>query len=166
MRGPEDLPRHYYPAMRLAEEIGQVPVVILVCATAKGSGPMGSVIPAVQNLLLAARALGIGGTITKRLAPPVTTNRLPVMCITVLRCVPSRPLPRSWERTMVSDAASLSSTLRLCCPPWAWSMRDGMGTMQADVVAIRAMQCSAEALTGSLNGSTGTLHGLSLGCSR
>jgi nitroreductase len=64
MRGPEDLPRHYYPAMRLADEIGQVPVLILVCATAKGSGPMGSVIPAVQNLLLAARALGIGGTIT------------------------------------------------------------------------------------------------------
>jgi nitroreductase len=50
--------------MRLADEIGQVPVLILVCATAKGSGPMGSVIPAVQNLLLAARALGIGGTIT------------------------------------------------------------------------------------------------------
>jgi nitroreductase len=64
IRGPEDLPRHYYPAMRLAEEIGQAPVLILVCATAKGSGPMGSVIPAVQNLLLAARALGIGGTIT------------------------------------------------------------------------------------------------------
>jgi nitroreductase len=63
-RGPEDLPRHYHPAMRLAEAIGQVPVVILVCATAKGTGPMGSVIPAVQNLLLAARALGIGGTIT------------------------------------------------------------------------------------------------------
>ena len=63
---------------------------------------------------------------------------------------------------MVSEAASLSSTLRLCCPPWAWSMRDGMGTMQADVVAIRAMQCSAEALTGSFKGSTGTLHGLSL----
>src|SRR5215472_13111849 len=28
-----------------------------------------------------------------RLAPPVTTNRLPAMCITVLRRVPSRPLP-------------------------------------------------------------------------
>ena len=34
--------------------------------------------------------------------------------------------------------------------------------MQADVVAIRALQCSAEALTGSLKGDTGTLHGLSL----
>jgi nitroreductase len=49
---------------RLATEIGHAPVVILVCATAHGVGPMGSVIPAVQNLLLAARALGVGGTIT------------------------------------------------------------------------------------------------------
>jgi nitroreductase len=50
--------------MRLANEFGQVPVVVLVCATSKGAGAMGSVIPAVQNLLLAARALGVGGTIT------------------------------------------------------------------------------------------------------
>ena len=64
IHGPEDLPRSYHAAMRLADEIGQVPVLILVCATVKGVGPMGSVIPAVQNLLLAARALGIGGTIT------------------------------------------------------------------------------------------------------
>jgi nitroreductase len=61
---PEDLPRSFHPAMRLADEIGQVPVLILVCATGQGVGAMGSVIPAVQNLLLAARALGIGGTIT------------------------------------------------------------------------------------------------------
>jgi nitroreductase len=61
---PEDLPPVYHSAMRLADEIGQVPVLILVCATAQGVGPMTSVIPAVQNLLLAARALGIGGTIT------------------------------------------------------------------------------------------------------
>lgn len=61
---PEDLPRHYHPAMRLADAIGKVPVLILVCATAKGASAMGSVIPSVQNLLLAARALGIGGTIT------------------------------------------------------------------------------------------------------
>jgi hypothetical protein len=35
--------------------------------------------------------------------------------------------------------------------------------MQADVVAIRALQGSAEALTGNLQGDTGTLQGLSLG---
>jgi nitroreductase len=64
IHGPEDLPRHYQPAMRLADKFGQVPVMILVCATSKGAGAAGSVIPAVQNLLLAARALGVGGTIT------------------------------------------------------------------------------------------------------
>jgi nitroreductase len=58
------MPANYRMSMRLANEFGQVPVVVLVCATSKGTGAMGSVIPAVQNLLLAARALGIGGTIT------------------------------------------------------------------------------------------------------
>ena len=62
--GPEDIPPEYKAAMGLADRIGEVPVVVLLCATAKGAGPMGSVIPAAQNLLLAARALGIGGTIT------------------------------------------------------------------------------------------------------
>ena len=51
-------------AMRLADEIGEVPVIILLCATAPGAGAAQSVIPSVQNLLLAARGLGIGGTIT------------------------------------------------------------------------------------------------------
>ncbi len=64
IHGPEDLPRSHRPAMRLADAMGQVPVLILVCATAKGKGAMGSIIPAVQNMLLAAQALGIGGTIT------------------------------------------------------------------------------------------------------
>ena len=53
-----------HPAMRLADEIGQAPVLVLVCATSKGAGAMGSVIPVAQNLLLAARAAGVGGTIT------------------------------------------------------------------------------------------------------
>jgi nitroreductase len=61
---PEDLPGNYRLSMRLADEFGQVPVVVLICTTSKGPGPAGSVIPAVQNLLLAARALGVGGTIT------------------------------------------------------------------------------------------------------
>ena len=66
IHGPEDIPRGKTPlrsAMRLADEIGRAPVIVLVCATAKGPGPTGSVIPAAQNLLLAARALGLGGTI-------------------------------------------------------------------------------------------------------
>ena len=49
-------------AMRLADEIGQAPVIVLLCSTERGPGAMGSVIPAAQNLLLAARACGIGGT--------------------------------------------------------------------------------------------------------
>ena len=39
IRGPEDFPPGKgwpRPAMRLAEEIGQVPVIVLVCATSKG----------------------------------------------------------------------------------------------------------------------------------
>ena len=51
-------------AMQLANEIGQAPVLILLCATAKTAAVVSSVIPSAQNLLLAARALGIGGTIT------------------------------------------------------------------------------------------------------
>jgi nitroreductase len=73
IHGPEDIPeadRNRQSAMRLADEIGQAPVMILVCAMAQGAAAMGSVIPSVQNLLLAARALGIGGTIT-RLHPHV-----------------------------------------------------------------------------------------------
>ena len=65
--GPQDLPpgkNSMRSAMRLADQIGQAPVIVLLCATAQGAGPMASVIPAAQNLLLAATAFGIGGTIT------------------------------------------------------------------------------------------------------
>jgi nitroreductase len=67
INGPEDIPPGRNPrrsAMRLANEISQAPVIVLLCATAKGAGAAASVIPAAQNLLLAARALGVGGTIT------------------------------------------------------------------------------------------------------
>lgn len=65
--GPQDIPPGKSvrrSAMRLADEIGGAPAIVLVCATARGAGAAQSVIPATQNLLLAARALGIGGTIT------------------------------------------------------------------------------------------------------
>ena len=61
---PDDLPDSYRPAMRLADEIGEAPALVFLCATARGSASASSIIPAVQNLLLAGRALGIGGTIT------------------------------------------------------------------------------------------------------
>ncbi len=59
---PEDIPDHYKLAMSLADNIGEAPAIVLVCTTSPGGRE--SVIPATQNLLLAARALGIGGTIT------------------------------------------------------------------------------------------------------
>ena len=64
--GPEDIPpgkSSMRSAMRLAEEIGGAPALVLVCATAKGAQAAGSVIPSAQNMLLAARAFGVGGTI-------------------------------------------------------------------------------------------------------
>ena len=59
---PEDIPAHYKLAMALADNIGEVPAIVLICSTSPGGRE--SVIPATQNLLLAARAFGIGGTIT------------------------------------------------------------------------------------------------------
>ena len=64
--GPEDIPpgkSSMRSAMRMANEIGDAPVMVLLCATAKGEQAMGSVIPSAQNMLLAARAFGVGGTI-------------------------------------------------------------------------------------------------------
>ncbi|MFQ5899729.1 MAG: nitroreductase family protein [Candidatus Methylomirabilia bacterium] len=55
-------------ARYLAEHLHEAPVLILACLNAEGAAPgltMGSSIyPAVQNLLLAARGLGIGSTLT------------------------------------------------------------------------------------------------------
>jgi nitroreductase len=62
---PEDIPpgeRNYRAAMRLADEIGAVPAVVF--ALAMPPGWANSVIPATQNLMLAARALGIGSVPT------------------------------------------------------------------------------------------------------
>jgi len=67
IHGPEDIDASNYTtqsAMRLAEEVGEAPAIVLVCSTEQGVGAMGSVIPAVQNLLLAAAALGINSRLT------------------------------------------------------------------------------------------------------
>ena len=64
---PKDIPPGkgtIQSARRLADEIGDAPVIVLVCATSRDVGSMGSVIPAAQNLLLAARGQGIGGVLT------------------------------------------------------------------------------------------------------
>jgi len=64
-RGPEDIPpeeKTYRSAMRLAETMHEVPCVVLALALPPGWA--NSVIPACQNLMLAARALGIGSVPT------------------------------------------------------------------------------------------------------
>ena len=58
----EDLRRHFHPAAGLADRMGDVPCVLFASATR--NGPADSVIPAVQNLMLAARAIGIGSVPT------------------------------------------------------------------------------------------------------
>jgi nitroreductase len=57
-----DLPPRFHPAAQLADEIGEVPCIVL--ALALDEGPADSVVPAVQNLMLAAPALGIGSVPT------------------------------------------------------------------------------------------------------
>ena len=64
---PKDIPPGkgtIQSARQLADEIGQAPVIVLVCATSQGPASMASVVPAAQNLLLAARGQGIGGVLT------------------------------------------------------------------------------------------------------
>ncbi len=57
-----DLPPLFAPAAGLADAMRDVPCVVL--ALAIRNGPADSVIPAVQNLMLAARAIGIGSVPT------------------------------------------------------------------------------------------------------
>jgi nitroreductase len=64
-RGPQDVPpedKNYQSAMRLADEIKDAPCIVFALALPPGTA--NSVLPAVQNLMLAARALGIGSVPT------------------------------------------------------------------------------------------------------
>jgi nitroreductase len=61
----EDIPEHernHRAAARLADEIGNAPCIVFVFAD--NNGPANSVFPAIQNLMLAARALGVGSVPT------------------------------------------------------------------------------------------------------
>jgi nitroreductase len=58
----EELPRHFHAAAGLADAMADVPCVVF--ALALYNGPADSVVPAVQNLMLAARAIGIGSVPT------------------------------------------------------------------------------------------------------
>ena len=72
-QGPGDLPARFQPAAALADAMSDVPCIVF--ALALHDGPANSVIPAVQNLMLAARAarhrLGADN------APPVGHGSLP-----------------------------------------------------------------------------------------
>ena len=59
---PDELPERFRPAAGLADRMQDAPCVVL--AFAVRNGPADSVIPAVQNLMLAARAMGIGSVPT------------------------------------------------------------------------------------------------------
>jgi nitroreductase len=71
----EDLPRQFHPAAGLADAMKDVPCVVF--ALAMGHGPADSVIPAVQNLMLAARAVGIGSVPTT--LHPIVMDRFHTM---------------------------------------------------------------------------------------
>jgi nitroreductase len=58
----EDLPPRFHSAAGLADAMGDAPCIVL--ALAMRNGPADSVVPAVQNLMLAARAIGIGSVPT------------------------------------------------------------------------------------------------------
>jgi len=58
----EDLPPRFHSAAGLADAMADVPCIVF--ALAIHNGPANSVIPAVQNLMLAARAIGIGSVPT------------------------------------------------------------------------------------------------------
>jgi nitroreductase len=61
-QNPEDLPRRFRPAAGLADAMKDVPCIVFALALPGGSAD--SVVPAVQNLMLAARAIGIGSVPT------------------------------------------------------------------------------------------------------
>jgi nitroreductase len=64
--GPEDVPEgdtSLAPAMRLADEMKAVPCIAFILSTAPHQPE--SVLPSAQNLMLAARALGIGSVPTR-----------------------------------------------------------------------------------------------------
>jgi nitroreductase len=51
-------------AMHLADHLGEAPVLLIPCAPKDRVRVEGAVFPAIQNLMLAARALGLGTTLT------------------------------------------------------------------------------------------------------
>ncbi len=63
-RTDPDVARMLRSSLHLADHMGEAPVLLIPCAPATRVRVEGSVYPAVQNLMLAARALGLGTTLT------------------------------------------------------------------------------------------------------
>ena len=61
-RQREDLPPRFHAAAGLAEAMADVPCIVFALALHNGAAD--SVVPAVQNLMLAARAIGVGSVPT------------------------------------------------------------------------------------------------------
>lgn len=79
----DELPRTQRLSLKatahLAHHVGDAPAVIVVCGLqGRHSTPGGSIFPAVQNLLLAARALGLGASIFQLALSPAIVKALGV----------------------------------------------------------------------------------------
>ena len=67
MLADEGMARMYRSADHLANHLAEVPVLIIACQRNNGGADLSagaSIYPAVQNIMLAARALGLGTTLT------------------------------------------------------------------------------------------------------
>lgn len=79
----DDLPRTKRLSLKstayLAQHVGNAPAVIIVCGLkGRHSSPGGSVFPAIQNVLLSARALGLGASIFQLALSPAVIQKLGV----------------------------------------------------------------------------------------
>ena len=125
----EEIPaeeRSYSAAARLADEIGDAPCIVL--AFTQRQGLPSSVIPGVQNLMLAARALGIGSVPTT-LHPQVMDRVNALLGVPVEAefhlCIPLGYPRGRFGPTQRSPVAEVSFLDRWGeVPPWATPMTD------------------------------------------
>jgi nitroreductase len=131
----------------LVEHIAEAPVIVAPCGLhGKHSTPGGSIFPAVQNLLLAARALGLGGVITNFARPHEQDlmalldipDKYQVYCLIPLGYPLDRPGPVSRKpvrNVVFMNRWNESWTFAESQPPDGWSRRwvpsaDGTRTEQ------------------------------------
>lgn len=122
--GGQDVPRLLRDADHFARHLDQIPVWVVVCALLadihatdleQGRPPVvygASIFPAVQNMLLKARAEGLGSTLTTLLchAEPRVKQLLGIpaevaTCAMVTLGWPARPFPRQLSRRPLEQIA-------------------------------------------------------------